>query len=229
MLEYSSKGCGNTGKLVNNVRLVKVLIFSLYSQGYAINTYMLYSELIIGKKNREYVEYSCPKCSCNVNRRVSVIKDSIRRFGDRECTCRKCQHSKRVNVVCESCGANHMVTAPRFNKGGPFYCSVRCSKITHNKYEDHIRDDTSPTTKSITDPYRVLLFERDNFRCVECGQDSNWNGKTLTLQLDHIDGNNNNNKPSNIRTLCPNCHTQTATYAVKKSAINIPRGTKDLL
>lgn len=31
-----------------------------------------------------------------------------------------------------------------------------------------------------------------------------WNGQ---LQVDHIDGNHNNNKPENLQTLCANCHT----------------------
>ena len=42
------------------------------------------------------------------------------------------------------------------------------------------------------------------------------NGKKITLQLDHIDGDNNNNKLENLRFLCPNCHSQTETHSVKK-------------
>lgn len=47
---------------------------------------------------------------------------------------------------------------------------------------------------------------------------STWLGKPLSLQLDHIDGNKKNNDPSNLRLLCPNCHSQTKTFAGRNTA-----------
>lgn len=49
--------------------------------------------------------------------------------------------------------------------------------------------------------------------CSICGIGPEWNGKSLTLQIDHIDGDRWNNLSDNVRILCPNCHTQTDTYA----------------
>ena len=49
-----------------------------------------------------------------------------------------------------------------------------------------------------------------------CGQLPEWMGKPLTLQVDHIDGDSYNNVMSNLRFLCPHCHTQTDTYGRKK-------------
>lgn len=43
-----------------------------------------------------------------------------------------------------------------------------------------------------------------------------WNGQELSLQLDHINGKSNDNRLENLRFLCPNCHSQTETYAGKK-------------
>lgn len=43
-----------------------------------------------------------------------------------------------------------------------------------------------------------------------------WLGKQITLHLDHIDGDHDNNELVNLRVLCPNCHTQTPTYGSKK-------------
>lgn len=52
--------------------------------------------------------------------------------------------------------------------------------------------------------------------CSWCGQGPEWQGKPLTLELDHIDENHENNDLSNLRILCPNCHTQTPTYRGKR-------------
>jgi 5-methylcytosine-specific restriction endonuclease McrA len=49
-------------------------------------------------------------------------------------------------------------------------------------------------------------------RCQICGI-SEWHGKPITLQLDHINGINNDNRYENLRLICPNCHSQTITYA----------------
>lgn len=51
--------------------------------------------------------------------------------------------------------------------------------------------------------------------CDECGLQNEWNGKKIVLQLDHRNGINRDNRIENLRYLCPNCHSQTDTYAGK--------------
>lgn len=52
-------------------------------------------------------------------------------------------------------------------------------------------------------------------KCENCNVDS-WNNKILECELDHIDGDRTNHRLSNLRILCPNCHSQTDTFRFKR-------------
>lgn len=60
------------------------------------------------------------------------------------------------------------------------------------------------------------------YKCAICGT-TEWNGKTLSLELDHINGINNDNRLENLRFLCPNCHSQTTTYGSRNQQRNESR------
>ena len=60
---------------------------------------------------------------------------------------------------------------------------------------------------------RALIEVGRAHRCADCGVGAVWNGRPLTLHVDHIDGRFCDNRPANLRFMCPNCHSQTATYA----------------
>lgn len=57
------------------------------------------------------------------------------------------------------------------------------------------------------------------YKCAICGC-TEWQGRTLSLELDHINGINNDNRLENLRFLCPNCHSQTSTYGSRNQQLN---------
>ncbi|MFI5936823.1 HNH endonuclease signature motif containing protein [Actinoplanes sp. NPDC051494] len=60
---------------------------------------------------------------------------------------------------------------------------------------------------------RALTESGRPYLCSSCGIGDTWHGQPLTLQVDHIDGRFWDCRAENLRFLCPNCHSQTATFA----------------
>lgn len=113
----------------------------------------------------------------------------IRRHGEARSVCKECGN------LCSSCRQ--------------IYCSNKCQRLHEHKtqmipkiLEGKISNNT---------PLKTYLIEIFGYKCILCGI-STWQNQKLTLQLDHIDGNSDNNFPNNLRLLCPNCHSQTPTY-----------------
>lgn len=66
---------------------------------------------------------------------------------------------------------------------------------------------------------RIVLRERIlPYICQGCGL-SSWQDQPLDLQLDHINGERQDNRKENLRFLCPNCHSQTSTYGNKRREV----------
>jgi hypothetical protein len=65
-----------------------------------------------------------------------------------------------------------------------------------------------------TETTKKYLIEKHGHKCWQC-EATEWQGKFLHLEMDHIDGDNKNNELSNVRILCPNCHSITPTWRYK--------------
>jgi len=65
---------------------------------------------------------------------------------------------------------------------------------------------------------RRRVMEEQNHACKEC-ELTEWRGRPITLELEHIDGNNKNNNRDNLIGLCPNCHSMTGTWRGRNKSI----------
>ena len=104
---------------------------------------------------------------------------------------------------CLNCGEENLWTYQKTNK----YCNNQCQK--NFEYKESIKNWKlkAPGKGRI----KRYLAETIGNKCSVCEIDS-WNGKEIVLELEHKDGNSENNSIENLCLICPNCHSQTETY-----------------
>lgn len=109
--------------------------------------------------------------------------------------------------------------SPLTKRSQKVYCSNQCQ--TDGQYKTYIQEwkngavsgNKGIVTKNISGHLRRYLTEKYGEYCMLC----KWNTRhpktnTVPLEIDHIDGNAENNTEKNLRLLCPNCHALTSNY-----------------
>lgn len=93
------------------------------------------------------------------------------------------------------------------------FCSNLCQgAFTKKKVEDEWLANCE-SYKFLPGSIRTTLIEKAGYKCSQCGWGQvNLHTGLIPLEIDHIDGNSENNVPENLRVLCPNCHSLTPTY-----------------
>jgi len=86
------------------------------------------------------------------------------------------------------------------------YCSLDC------QHELRIKTSVESKTAS-TKTIKLYLIRKHGNKCMNCGWcEKNPVTNKVPIELEHIDGNSENNELSNLKILCPNCHSLTPTY-----------------
>jgi len=112
----------------------------------------------------------------------------------------------KVTWNCLNCNETH--TSFTWRQGQ--YCNITCQKEYEHKQRIIEWQEGGTIGKG---PLKRYLAEQKE-GCWECGI-TEWNGKDIVLELEHINGNSSDNTEENVSLLCPNCHSQTPTYKAK--------------
>jgi len=154
-------------------------------------------------------------------------RERIKNYNENPTLCKNCNdpldYSKRKNKFCSKSCAASFNNKKRKEYNSCEYCGENIEKpkkFCDNKcqqekqYYDKVEKYISGNIKTLGNSFKRFLTERDGYKCSKCGI-SEWNGKKIVLEIEHIDGNSENNLESNLVFLCPNCHSQTDTYKGK--------------
>ena len=98
------------------------------------------------------------------------------------------------------------------------YCSNQCQRdLEYNKYIKSWKLGKANGVRGINAKNisgHLIRYLREKYdACYICEWDKrNPVTNKVPLEIDHIDGNSENNTEENLRLICPNCHSLTPTF-----------------
>jgi hypothetical protein len=174
--------------------------------------------------DKKYYTVKCNQKSKFCSRSCSAKFNNRLRGKNKVSTDNKFKHKKNYNYGIHSkkcCHCGNEFSGYYKSIKTRKYCSLLCSK-EHRKQQYWLPkkqlieqgevklSEHLETNNSI---FKRYLIEKYEAKCMQCGwsEINQFTGR-IPIELEHKDGNCENNKLYNLELLCPNCHSLTSTY-----------------
>ena len=165
-------------------------------------------EIHQAKKQQRIDEYNKNPIPCRSCGDSLSYDDVLRKkkFHNSSCAAKYNNSKQKKYHNCKMCDVEFEHSYSSTNQ----YCSLQCQK----DYEWARRKEIVKEGKGTSNNVKRYLLETTGHKCNKC-DNTEWNGQPIPIELEHIDGNSDNNNLDNVELLCPNCHAQTPTYKGK--------------
>jgi hypothetical protein len=152
----------------------------------------------------KHIQFECLNCHTSFSRLLCEVKKNLARGKKRAYCSQRCADEHRVGQnhhrfkprikgICDFCGDTFLSEPWRIKR----FCSHNCCNIAAGLKRQK-RDSYSFTHKLAR---KIVNLYQGIKECVECK-------RTSDLVVHHIDGNQQNNHPSNLQVLCRICHSR---------------------
>jgi len=187
----------------------------------------------LGYKEHKYKYWAIKKCKC-CDIEFNSLKSENRDYCSKSCSAKinnkiYPKRNKTINFVDSKGNLNERKRNEYYNrKTKP---CLNCGKITTNKYCNSTcqqkykrkiifkKIENDESTKYLGNCgtqsrwVKKYLIEKYGEKCMKCGWDErHCITNKVPIELEHKDGNSENNSLDNLELLCPNCHSLTLTY-----------------